>query len=387
MSEKEVTKKFPEGFLWGATTAAYQVEGGIENVDWAEAARRGEVPTCGRATDHYHRYQSDFDIAKSLGQNAHRFSIEWARIEPEEGKFNEVEILHYQEVLRALRARGLEPFVTLWHFTLPIWFSQKGGFTSPEAPELFSRYCEYVVSKLGDNAKFWITMNEPLVWATHGYLKKSWPPFKKNLFTFITVQSSLVRSHVAAYEKIKKNNQNLQVGIAKNNIFFTSTRVWWSRVAAFFMNWFWNDRFLNAIYNHQDFIGLNHYFYKKFGSKEILPKTDMEWDIFPQAIYHALIRLNKYGKPIYITENGLADEFDVKRRAYIRDYLSYVKKAIDEGVPVRGYFYWSLLDNYEWSFGFSKRFGLVEVNYITMERIVRSSAQAYKEIAERNALE
>ena len=213
---------FPKGFLWGAASASYQVEGGIENNDWAQAAREGKVPVCGKATDHYNRYEADFDIAKSLGHNAHRLSIEWSRIEPEESRFNEDEIEHYRKVLRSLRSRGLEPFVTLWHFTLPLWFSNKGGFQNPNAPEIFARYCEYVISKLGNEANFWMTINEPLVWASIGYVAGKWPPFKKNIFSFHFVTNKLINAHKLAYHKIKKINPNLSVGIAKHNIFFDS---------------------------------------------------------------------------------------------------------------------------------------------------------------------
>ena len=378
--------KFPEGFLWGSATASYQVEGGIENNDWAEGARDGRVPTCGRATDHYNRFESDFDIVKSLGQNVHRFSIEWARIEPEEGKFDEEEIEHYIKVLHALKVRGLEPFVTLWHFTLPIWFSKKGGFQNKDAPEMFARYCEYVVSRLGNKAKYWMTMNEPLVWASGGYRTGKWPPFKKNLYYFVTVQSALARSHILAYKRIKKIFPNIQIGIAKHNIHFASNGYWWANIVSGFMNWFWNERFLNRIRGYQDFIGLNHYFYKKFGKKVNLPQTDMGWDIYPEAIYGCLIGLKKYNLPVYVTESGLADAKDDRRANYIKDYISNVEKAIKEGVDVRGYFYWSLLDNYEWAFGFKERFGLVEVDYGTLERKIRPSAFIYKKIAESNVI-
>ena len=375
---------FPKDFFWGAAGAAYQVEGGIENCDWAEAARKGRVPICGQATDHYNRYESDFDIAKSLGHNAHRFSIEWARIEPEEGKFDEKEIEHYREVIRALRDRGLEPFVTLWHFTLPIWFAKKGGFQNKEAPEIFARYCTHVVEKLGDEAKYWITINEPLVWSSGGYRTGKWPPFKKNLLSFLGVQNSLAKAHNLAFLEMKKRNTNIEVGIAKNNIAFLSNGSMWANGVASFMNWFWNERFLNKISSHQDFMGLNHYFYKKFGSREKFPQSDMGWDIVPVSIYHTLLKLKKYNKPIYITENGLADASDEKRQSFIADYTYEVSKAIGMGVDVRGYFYWSLLDNFEWSYGFTRRFGLVEVDYSTLERKVRKSALVYKEIIEKS---
>ncbi|TAL49210.1 glycoside hydrolase family 1 protein [Patescibacteria group bacterium] len=379
-------ERFPKGFLWGSATSSYQVEGGIENNDWAEAAREGKVPVCGRATDHYNRYESDFDIAKSLGQNAHRLSIEWARIEPEEGRFDEREIEHYRKVLRSLRARNLEPFVTLWHFTLPLWFSKKGGFQNFDAPKLFARYCSYVVEKLGSEAQYWITINEPLVWASVGYRTGKWPPFKKNIFSFIFIINQLVKAHSLSYERMKKASLNVLVGIAKNNIHFDSNILPWNTLLYFLANWFWNERFLNKIKNYQDFIGLNYYFHKKFGVKEKLERTDMGWCVFPQGLYRLLVDLKKYGKPIYITESGIADANDSKRANFIRDHVVFVKKAIDEGADVRGYFYWSLLDNYEWASGFKERFGLVEVNYETLERKIRPSAFIYKKIAESSLL-
>jgi beta-glucosidase len=176
-------RKFPDGFYWGAATASYQVEGGIENNDWAKSAREGRVPVCGIACDHYNRYEEDFDLAKSLGHTAHRLSIEWARIEPEEGKFDEEAIEHYRKVLKALRARGLKPFVTIWHFTLPLWFSESGGFERKDSPQIFARYAAYAVSKLGDLCEHFSTMNEPNVYASQGWINGEWPPFKisKNL--------------------------------------------------------------------------------------------------------------------------------------------------------------------------------------------------------------
>lgn len=178
-----IDKKFPEGFYWGAATASYQVEGGIENCDWAAAAREGRVPPCGRACDHYHRYAEDFDIAKGLGHTAHRFSVEWARIEPESGKFNEEAITHYREVLGALHARGLKPYVTLWHFTVPQWFADQGGFENIASVEIFARYCAFVVSRLGDLCDHFSTMNEAAVYASNGWLRGSWPPFKRFTLT------------------------------------------------------------------------------------------------------------------------------------------------------------------------------------------------------------
>ncbi|MDA8597168.1 family 1 glycosylhydrolase, partial [Candidatus Pacebacteria bacterium] len=223
--------QFPNNFYWGAATASYQVEGGNYDCDWAEAAAEGKVPVAGKLADHYHLYEKDFDLAKELGHNAHRFSIEWARIEPEEGVFDEAEFEHYREVLRSLRARNLEPFVTLWHFTLPLWFSETGGFQRKDAPAVFARYTAKVVEAMGDLCTHYATINEPNVYATHGYLYGAWPPFKRarilwkkigkedgtsektgakarfgHFFTYFAVAQSLVKAHKAAYQAIKEVN-------------------------------------------------------------------------------------------------------------------------------------------------------------------------------------
>ena len=384
--KSDLHKKFPEGFLWGSSTASYQVEGGIDHVDWAQAAKEGKVPVCGRAIDHYHRYEEDFDLAQSLGHTAHRFSIEWARIEPEEGKFDESEIEHYRKVLRALKQRGMEPFVTLWHFTLPVWFSNKGGFERSDAEMIFKRYCIFVIERLGNEATFWITMNEPLVWSSNGYAKGTWPPFHKSIISFFLINRKLAEIHKEVYGALKQLNPTLQIGIAKHNIYFTSNSMPWNIVASKVSHWYWNTTFLNAIRGAQDFVGLNHYFYKRFGGNGNLPKSDMGWDIFPDAIYHCLIDLKKYAVPIYITENGIADRTDSKRAEFIKGYLSAVLRAIQDGVQVKGYLYWSLLDNYEWAFGFTERFGLIEVHPETLTRLVRPSAYVYKEIIDKNSI-
>lgn len=374
--------KFPKGFLWGSSTSSYQVEGGIENTDWAEAGREGKVPVAGKACDHYNRFAEDFDTARSLGHNAHRFSIEWARIEPEEGRFDEHEVEHYRTVLRSLKEHGLEPLVNLWHFTLPLWFAEMGGFEHKNAPAIFARYCGYIIKELGGEAQHWITINEPLVWLLSGYVRGKWPPFRMNPIKFFTVQSALVAAHKSAYSAMKKIRPDIQIGVAKHNIHFSSDGKPWNNLAKKLIDWFWNRRFLDAIADHQDFIGLNHYFYKQFGSKKKLPKSDMGWDIYPEAIYHCLIDLKRYRKPLYVSESGIADASDEKRGVFITDYLSFVKKAIDEGAYVRGYFYWSLLDNFEWSYGFEKKFGLVAIEPETLKRAIRPSAYIYQRFIE-----
>lgn len=377
--------KFPKDFYWGAATSAYQVEGGINNCDWAE------VYPAGIACDHYNRFEEDFDIAKSLGHNAHRFSIEWSRIEPEEGKFNEAEIEHYQKVIDALRQRGIEPFVTLWHWTNPIWFSEKGGWLNKDAPKYFERYVKKIVSGFGDDVKFWITLNEPDdVYAFRAYFRGMYPPQEKNFLKIWRVSKNLIEAHNKAYKIIHEHNNDSMVGFANNTIYFES-RGLIAGIVKFFASKYWNFWFLDKVSDCSDFIGCSYYHHNilkgfKIKQNENKDTTDVVWEIYPEGIYHILKDLKKYKKPIYITENGLADAKDEKRAKFIKDHLFWTHKAIQEGVDVRGYFYWSLLDNFEWDKGFWPRFGLVEVDYKTMARKVRPSALEYKKIIESNSL-
>ena len=269
-------------------------------------------------------------------------------------------------------------------------WSHSGGFENKKAPFYFARYCEYVVSRLGESVIFWITINEPMVYVSGGFLRGKWPPFKRwhpiiHGAHFLKVIKSLTMSHNAAYEKIRKLNPNFKIGIAKNNINFESNNNPINRLVSSLAIWFWNQRFLKKI--KQDFIGLNYYFHKKFGDSHKYDKSDLGWDIYPKGIYNVLSELKGYNLPVYITENGLADTADTKRAKYIKDHLGWVSQAIHDGVDVRGYFYWSLLDNFEWADGFGPRFGLVEMNYDTMERKIRPSAYEYKKICESNSLE
>jgi len=354
---------FSKGFFWGSATAAYQIEGGINN-NWTKFFDAGQ------ACDSYNRFQEDFDIAKSLGHNAHRFSIEWSRVEPEQGKFNEKEIKHYQKVIDALRKRNIEPFVTLWHFTNPLWvkdISQWGNYINK-------------ITKSLKGVNFWITINEPEIYSINSYLKGLWPPKKKNFISYLLMLKKFIKAHKQAYKIIKGNQPNAKIGIAKNNIYFEGWPI------SFFDNWWWNEFFLNKIKNEQDFIGLNYYFHRHFPKNENKEVSDMGWEIYPEGIYHVLKNLKKYNKPVYITENGIADSKDIKRAKFITDHLRWVEKAIGERVDVRGYFYWSLLDNFEWAHGFGPRFGLVEMDYKTMERKIRPSAREYKKIIENNGL-
>lgn len=382
--------KFPAGFYWGTATSAHQVEGSNFNnwSIWEKSGKRierlkkqGKNPQeyiSGRACDHYHLYEQDFDLAKSLNNNAHRFSIEWSRIEPKKGQIDQKEIEHYRKVLVALKERQLEPFVTLYHWTLPNWLAQKGGWLNPKAPYYFDRFVKIVSENLFDYVNFWITINEPNVYASNCYLRGLWPPQRKNLFKYFRILKSLVRAHQLAYKSLRLIDLECRVGITKNNIYFSGFPL---------IGYFWNSYFLNKIKREQDFIGLNYYFQHCFPKKKNLPVSDVGWSIYPQGIYFVLKDLKKYQKAIYITENGLADAQDIKRAKFIKDHLAWIHQAIQEEMDVRGYFYWSLLDNFEWDKGFWPRFGLMEVDYKTMERKIRPSAFQYAKICQNNRLE
>lgn len=404
-------KEFPASFYWGSATASYQVEGGIENNDWAKAGREGRVPVCGQACKHYELFREDFALAKKLGHTAHRFSVEWSRIEPEEGKFNEEAILHYREVLLSLKEQGLKPFITLWHFTLPLWFSERGNFEKDDAPQIFARYSAFVVSRLGDLCEHFSTMNEPMVFASNGWLRGSWPPFQRFIltdlikitnsgrqyeakinkglsafFAYLKVAKNLAKAHNLAYSEIKKISPKTEVSVVKHVIVFDSNGNPFNKIKAYVSNYLWTHKFMNRVKNHCDEIGLNYYFYTKFGDKRVWRKTDMDWNFAPEHIYDALKILAIYKKPLFVSEAGLADAEDSGREEYIKKQVAAVWQIIQEGVEVRGHLYWSFMDNYEWALGFEKRFGLVEIDYQSFERKVRPSALVYKQICESNSV-
>lgn len=421
--------RFPDGFFWGGATSAHQVEGGNTNdwsewekenserltreaekefghlANWPDIKTKAQYPQnyiSGKACDHYNRYEEDFDIAKSLGHNAHRFSIEWSRIEPEEGKWNEKEIEHYRNVLIALKKRNIEPFVTLWHWPLPLWIKNTGGWENKKTLKYFLRYTEKVIDSFGDKIKFWIPINEPTVYAGMAYIKGEFPPQVKSHIRGNRVLKNLISAHNEVYQLLhQKLGDSIMVGSAHNmhyHVPFNQSR-FLDRLSAKFLDYIRDRRHLGWIKGNQDFIGLNYYYrdtvkFKISGGRLGLFEiknpdkdvSDMGWDIYPEGIYWLLKKIKSFNLPIYVTESGLADAGDAKREKFIKEHLFWIGKAIDEGVDVRGYLYWSLFDNFEWNKGFWPRFGLVEVNYNTQERKIRESAKEYAKICESNEL-
>lgn len=387
------TLKFPKNFLWGAAVSSYQVEGGIKNCDWSE-----KFPA-GNACDYYNQYEKYFDLAKELNQNIHRFSLEWSRIQPSEGRFDKNEIEHYRKVLLALKKRNMKSMVTIWHYTLPLWLSEKGGWQNSKMAEYFQQYVEFVVEELNDLVDFWTTLNEPSIYISLAYITGRFPPQKKNILLTLPVFFNFVNAHKKAYSAIHNLNKNAKVGIAENYSFFDAynKKSFLSNKAVFAWNFLNNHLFLRLTENYHDYLGVNYYFHNRikitpfsFHPLEIKNEnkevSDTGWEIFPEGIYHVTMELKKYGLPIYITENGIADKTDKRRAKFIVDHLRWTHKAIREGADVRGYMHWSLIDNFEWDSGFAKRFGLIEMNHKTMETKIRSSAYEYAKICEENSL-
>lgn len=412
----DFSKRFPPGFLWGASTSAHQVEGTNHN-DWtewekthadalaqqAESTLKESVPDweaiktqaqdpqnyiSGQAADEYNRYSEDFDLAKSLGMNAQRISLEWSRIEPREGEFDQQELDHYKQEIKDLKNRGMEPFVTLWHYTLPTWFADQGGWLNPKSADQFAVYTQTVMQNLGGDVKFWITINEPGVYSSNAYLLGVRPPQHKNPLNYLLVLRRLGKAHKQAYRAIKSTYPSSQVGIAQDAYSFQIgnwPHFWLAKRLA---RWWANVRFLDGIQKNQDFIGLNYYINVPIGSKtpNNAQVSDLGWKLSPEGMYAALQDMKRYRVPIYITENGLADAEDKQRSDYIKAVVAQVYRAIQGGVDVRGYFHWSLIDNFEWEKGFWPRFGLIAVDYATQKRTIRPSAYDYAEIIKNNGL-
>jgi len=391
---------FPKHFLWGAATSAYQVEGNNVNSDWWQwEIKAGLKEVSGQACRHYELYKEDFDLAKLLHHNAHRFSIEWSRIEPQEGKFSGEEIGHYYDVVCALRERNIEPIVTLHHFTNPHWLAGLGGWANRDAAVYFLRYVELLVRELSDKVRYWVTINEPMVYAYESYILGTWPPQEKSFLKASRVISNLLAAHINAYRVIhsiykKKNLISPYVGVASNMLAFVPCRmILRDKLAAYLRNRFFNFSFIEkALRNNSlDFIGVNYYTrnlveVEKWRLKNLLldvcvknhhplKKNSMGWDIYPEGLYQLLLSLKKYNMPVLILENGICTDDDNLRWDFISQHLSNINLAMQKGVNIAGYIYWSLIDNFEWDKGFKMRFGLIAVDYHTYKRTPRESAK------------
>lgn len=430
LTEHDLTYlQIPKDFLWGSGSCEYQ-HSGAENcshnnwAEWEEKQIVGKAYTIkqnqksGISVDHWHRYKDDILLMKNLELNAYRFSLDWGEIEPEEGLYNYEAIQHYIDLCDELKRHGITPMVTLLHFTYPQWFDKKGGFEQEENIVFFIRFCKHMFNILQSRVTLWCTINEPPVMVLMGYILGEFPPGKKNRPLAGIVFKNLLKAHCEVYQALKAlpGGPEAQIGIVHSSIHLVSLH-WWNIITvgfAFYFNHIKNNAFIKYFktgkfiwYPHLgkpirytnpnapqclDFFGLNYYSRIVIGFREIFSKsligncypgetmTDMPYPIYPEGLYHELMDAAQFNVPIYVTENGIADDRDDRRELFIKRHLYVMSKAIAHGCDVRGYFYWSLTDNFEWVDGFSMCFGLYEVNFQTQQRSLRQGASCYKTI-------
>lgn len=419
--EKDRPLHLPADFMWGTATAAHQVEGGITANDWTDwEAVPGHIKAgqrVGQAADHYNRVAEDVALMKGLHANAYRFSLEWSRLEPEEGQWNQQAWAHYADEVAQLRAAGITPMVTLLHFTLPGWLAQQGGLLAPAFAARFARLAAEAARRLGDGVDLWCTINEPNVQMFFGYVDGIWPPGSTSLEKAVLAMRALVVAHAQAAHALRTHDPASQVGAAVHLVAFEpASRLnlfdWGATLASGnTFNWVFYDsiqagRFvLNApgfpshdepvehLAGSADYLGVNYYTRRRIAFApssptlvDVLPgpgaKTDLGWEIYPEGLLQVLRQAHKrYGLPIFITENGLADEAGNARGAFLRAHAYALSVAMDEGVAVRGYFYWSLLDNFEWAEGYAPRFGLYQIDHTTMARSPAGGWETFRALA------
>ncbi|HAF20453.1 MAG TPA: hypothetical protein DCK96_12025 [Chloroflexi bacterium] len=406
------TRGFPDGFLWGTASAAHQVEGDNRNCDWwefeQEPGRIANGDSSAVANDHYHRYREDFALLRELNQNAHRLSIEWSRIEPSQGEFDAHQIRHYRDVLGDLREQGIQPMVTLHHFTSPSWFTSKGGWSANDSAHAFLPFVHRVVDQLGDLVGLWCTINEPNLYAANAWITGEFPPGRKgDLAAMYRVTSNMHKAHELAYRAIKRRWPESLVGLSHHKLLFIPAskkrRDHWAAKASQVALDRWPvapGMLRRVVEASSDYIGIAHYwgqmcafdarrpryqFIRRFNVPG-RPVTDMGLSTDPAWMRVVLNELGKLGKPVYITENGLATDDDEWRGRFITETLSNVLLAIGDGVDVRGYFHWTNTDNFEWARGYATHFGLIGVDRKSLERTIKPSGRIYGRIAASNSL-
>lgn len=406
--------RFPEGFLWGTSSAAHQVEGGNRNNDWWEWEQTpGHIhggDTSEVACDHYNRFGEDFRLLRKMRTNAHRLSIEWSRVEPAPGAFDARAFRHYRDVLAALREDGLEPMLTLHHFTSPTWLTARGGWTARESVPAFARYVARVVQELGDLVGLWCTINEPNVYAANGWMTGEFPPGRTaDVVGFGRVISNMHDAHEAAYRAIHAALPDARVGLSHHKfLFLPASASRRDRMAAAAANGFMDrwpvggGRYRRVWDASCDWVGVAHYwaqmaafdlsrpseqFVRRFNVPGAI-ETDMGWSSDPAWMRSVLGEVRALRKPVYVTENGISTGDDALRCSYLTAVLRSVWEAINlDGVDVRGYFHWTAMDNFEWARGYSQRFGLIGVDRASLAREVKGSGQLYARIAAANAVE
>ncbi|GBE27597.1 MAG TPA: glycoside hydrolase family 1 protein [Bacteroidetes bacterium] len=407
-------------FYWGLATSAFQMEGFVQNdmTQWEALGgfrQDGKNPLYQNGAAHWQYWQEDYRLLASIGVNAYRFSMEWARIEPKRGHYDQKSLDHYERMLDTLLKMGIEPFLTLHHFTHPVWFHAQTPWTSEAAQDVFCSFAEMLIKRFASKINYWITFNEPLVWVLAAYGDAKFPPGKNNVTEMIHAFLNILKTHACVYDRIKSARPLARVGLAKHFIVFAPGRKWFAadRSLADLLHGFFNKMTLDAfklnrlkfrfpfLFNFDepvvlndkiDFWGVNYYYrmYSAFKLNFRRPihfffkdaaghgLTDMGWEIYPKGLGQILKAVARSGKDIFITENGIATTDEALRMRFMDEHIRQILSARQNGLPVRGYFYWTFLDNYEWLEGKSKRFGLVHVDYANdFARKVKPSAEHY----------
>lgn len=385
---------FPKDFVWGTATAAHQVEGGNWNNDWWQWEHTAGSPCqepSGDACDHYHRYRDDIAMLADLGFGAYRFSLEWSRIEPEDGEFSTAALDHYRRMCDACHERGLEAIVTFHHFTTPRWVAARGGWTAPATADLFGRFCERAAAHLGDAITRACTLNEPNVVATFGHQWGIFPPGKRDPELRRRANDVFIAAHERAIPAIKAGAPRAPVGLTL--AMQDHQALPGGEAARDAERAVMEDVYLEAA-RGDDFIGVQTYTRLRFGPTGMMgpeagvPTTQMGYEFWPQALEATIRRAWEVTRtvPVLVTENGIGTDVDADRIEYVRQALRGVLSCLADGIDVRGYVYWSLMDNFEWVFGYRPTFGLVAVDRATQVRTVKPSARWLGEIARANRL-
>ena len=408
-------QQFPDEFLWGASVSAHQVEGGTYNqwTKWElETAKQSALKARDRwywlpiwddvraeATDpanyvsgdgvqHYRQYREDFRILKALGLNSFRFNIEWSRIEPEEGTFNLPAIQHYKAYIAALKQEGIEPLVGIWHWTVPVWFEERGGFRKKTNLVYWRRFIEKIADELDwSGIRYVTTLNEVNTYVGMTHIVGDFPPQTKSLLTAARVYQVLLAAHKVAYKTLKARHAHLEVGLVHqiNKVVPKDPGKFLDKLNSWLYWYNSSGWFMARVKRHIDFVGLNYYFVDYRSGKDTVissnpkePLNDLGWYMEPSGIEHALKdAYRRYKKPIIVAENGVADKHDRFRGWWITETMHALAEAKRSGVDLKGYFHWSLLDNFEWQYGWFPKFGLVQVDRSTMKRKVKPSAKMW----------
>lgn len=392
-------------FLWGTAVSGHQVDGNNVRSDWwtweQHPGHITDGTSSGPAINFWHHWHEDLDLAASLGTNAFRFSLEWARIVPTRGSIDSSVLAHYETLIRGCQERGLEPIVTVWHFSLPQWFAERGGWRSATALEDWTSYLQGVIPLLKrTGVRFVCTLNEPEIYVHQSYRQGTWPPGERSVLHAWSVYKTLATVHRRAYRLLHADIDWQPVVLLVVNHAWLETAhqnglsAWMERRARSVMQWISAQQFLRWVHRDFDCLGLNYYFRNRIqwegfraGWKIRNPNrwtSDLGWDIDPDGLRHLLISLQSVHRPIMITENGLADARDRSRTLFLTEHISSLRDALNHESPVIGYLHWSLLDNVEWSHGKSPRFGLIAVDYESQERYPRPSANAYRALISSN---